>query len=165
MRGRYFVNVSLSMSYTFCDWHLIIIFILFICYCLMILSSAWWYRVRGLWHQIALESDPMSATKCFTLGKLFNITEFSLYVQNGFSLKKNTYILKFGGRVKKHTKYLLITMCDTLKIFNKRCACLVTQTCPTLVTLWTSASQAPLSMGILQARTLEWVPKIGRAHV
>ena len=68
-----------------------------------------------------------------------------------------TYILKFGGRVKKHTKYLLITMCDTLKIFNKQCACLVTQTCPTLVTLWTAAHQAPLSMAILQARILKWV--------
>ena len=36
--------------------------------------------------------------------------------------------------------------------------CLVTQSCPTLfVTLWTVAHQAPLSMGILQARILEWV--------
>ena len=26
------------------------------------------------------------------------------------------------------------------------------------VTLWTVTRQAPLSMGILQARTLEWVP-------
>ena len=129
------VNVSLSMSYTFCDWHFIIIFILFICYCLMILSSVWRYRVHGLWHQLALESNPISATKCFALGKLFNITDLSLYVQNGF-IFKNTYILKFGGRMKKHAKYLLITMCDTLKICNKRCACLVTQACPTLVTLW-----------------------------
>jgi len=104
MRGRYFVNVSLSMSYTFCDWHLIIIFILFICYCLMILSSAWWYRVRGLWHQIALESDPMSATKCFTLGKLFNITEFSLYVQNGFSLKKKYLHSEVWGKSEKTYK-------------------------------------------------------------
>ena len=38
------------------------------------------------------------------------------------------------------------------------CVCvLVAQLCPTLVTLWTVAHQAPLSMGILQARTLEWV--------
>ena len=37
--------------------------------------------------------------------------------------------------------------------------CLVTQSCPTLfVTLWTVAHQAPLSMGILQARILECVP-------
>ena len=31
------------------------------------------------------------------------------------------------------------------------------QLCPTLVTLWAVAHQAPLSMGILQARILEWV--------
>ena len=35
--------------------------------------------------------------------------------------------------------------------------CLVAQSCVTLVTSWTVAHQAPLSMGILQARTLEWV--------
>ena len=35
--------------------------------------------------------------------------------------------------------------------------CLVTQSCLTLVTPWTVAHQAPLSMGILQARILEWV--------
>lgn len=82
------------MSYKFCGWQFIIIFILFICYCLMILSSAWQYRVHGLWHQIVLESNPISATKCFALGKLFNITELSLYVQNGFS-KKCIYIPTF----------------------------------------------------------------------
>ena len=36
--------------------------------------------------------------------------------------------------------------------------CLVTQLCPTLCDPWTVAHQAPLSMGILQARILEWVP-------
>ena len=35
--------------------------------------------------------------------------------------------------------------------------CLVTQSCPTLSTPWTIAHQAPLSMGILQTRILEWV--------
>ena len=35
--------------------------------------------------------------------------------------------------------------------------CLVTQSCLTLATPWTVACQAPLSMGILQARILEWV--------
>ena len=35
--------------------------------------------------------------------------------------------------------------------------CLVNQSCPTLVNPWTVACQAPLSMGILQARILEWV--------
>ena len=34
---------------------------------------------------------------------------------------------------------------------------LVTQSCLTLVTPWTVARQAPLSMGIVQARILEWV--------
>ena len=35
--------------------------------------------------------------------------------------------------------------------------CLVAQSCPTLATPWTVALQALLSMGILQARRLEWV--------
>ena len=34
---------------------------------------------------------------------------------------------------------------------------LVAKSCPTLVTPWTVACQAPLSMGILQVRILEWV--------
>ena len=34
---------------------------------------------------------------------------------------------------------------------------LVAKSRPTLVTSWTVACQAPLSMGILQARMLEWV--------
>ena len=34
---------------------------------------------------------------------------------------------------------------------------LVTKLCPTLVTPWAVACQAPLSMGILQARILKWV--------
>ena len=32
------------------------------------------------------------------------------------------------------------------------------QLCPTLVTTWTVALQAPLSVGILQARMLVWLP-------
>ena len=35
--------------------------------------------------------------------------------------------------------------------------CWVTQSCLTLMTQWTVACQAPLSMGILQASILEWV--------
>ena len=35
--------------------------------------------------------------------------------------------------------------------------CLITQSCLTLSTPWTVAHQAPLSIGILQARILEWV--------
>ena len=35
------------------------------------------------------------------------------------------------------------------------CACSVTQSCPTLCNLWTVARQAPLSMGIFQARILD----------
>ena len=34
--------------------------------------------------------------------------------------------------------------------------CSVTQSCPTLCDPWTAALQAPLSMGICQARILEW---------
>ena len=37
------------------------------------------------------------------------------------------------------------------------CARLVTQSCSTLVTLWTVARQAPLSMVVLQPRILEWI--------
>ena len=35
--------------------------------------------------------------------------------------------------------------------------CLVTQLCPTICDPMDEAQQAPLSMGILQARILEWV--------
>ena len=35
--------------------------------------------------------------------------------------------------------------------------CLVTQLCPTFAAPWTVAHQALLSMGIFQARILEWV--------
>ena len=34
---------------------------------------------------------------------------------------------------------------------------LVVKSCPSLASLWTVARQAPLSMGILQARILYWV--------
>ena len=34
---------------------------------------------------------------------------------------------------------------------------LVAKSCPTLTIPWTVAHQAPLSIGILQARILEWV--------
>ena len=34
---------------------------------------------------------------------------------------------------------------------------LVAKSCPTLATPWTVALQAPLSLGVLQARILEWV--------
>ena len=40
---------------------------------------------------------------------------------------------------------------------SKCTACLFDISCPTLVTPRTVAHQAPLSMGILQARILEWV--------
>ena len=34
---------------------------------------------------------------------------------------------------------------------------LVAKSCPTLATSWTVACQAPLSVGVLQTRILEWV--------
>ena len=45
------------------------------------------------------------------------------------------------------------------KYLDVLCAalCLVTQSCPTLCNPWTVARQAPLSMGILQERILDWV--------
>ena len=46
-----------------------------------------------------------------------------------------------------------------VKFMNKKmCVCvLVAQLCPTLCDPWTVARQAPQSMGILQARILEWI--------
>ena len=43
------------------------------------------------------------------------------------------------------------------KILNRLC-CTKSLSRVLFATSWTVASQAPLSMGILQARTLEWVP-------
>ena len=40
---------------------------------------------------------------------------------------------------------------------SEHALCLVTKSCPTFATPWTVAFQAPLSMGILQARIPEWV--------
>ena len=45
----------------------------------------------------------------------------------------------------------------THQIFNLECAVLSRSVVSDSVTLWTVAHQAPLSMGILQARILEWV--------
>ena len=45
--------------------------------------------------------------------------------------------------------YILVCICAML--------CLVAQLCQTLCDPWTVAHQAPLSVGILQARILEWV--------
>ena len=46
--------------------------------------------------------------------------------------------------------YFLVCICVFAML------CLVTQLCHTLYDPWTIAHQAPLSMGILQARILEW---------
>ena len=46
------------------------------------------------------------------------------------------------------------------KVFRpvaKGYVCLVAQSCPTLCNPWTAAHQASLSMGILQAKILEWI--------
>ena len=42
-------------------------------------------------------------------------------------------------------------------VYHSVWLCLVTQLCPTLCNPKTVVHQAPLSMGILQARILEWV--------
>lgn len=76
----------LSMRSIFCNWHFILISTLFTFYFLIIFSAAWYCRVHGLWHQIALDLNSSSTTNGFALNKLFNITELSLpYLQNGFS--------------------------------------------------------------------------------
>ena len=54
---------------------------------------------------------------------------------------------------------VLVCVCVCVCVYtNYMCVlCLVAQSCPTLATAWTVALQALLSMGILQARRLEWV--------
>ena len=56
----------------------------------------------------------------------------------------------------KHKLVLPTMLCRTEDIIMA-CSGLVAKPCLTLVTPWTVACQAPLSMGILQARILEWV--------
>jgi len=46
---------------------------------------------------------------------------------------------------------------DPLEGYSPCAVCLVALSCLTLQPPWTVACQAPLSMGILQARILEWV--------
>ena len=46
---------------------------------------------------------------------------------------------------------------DTTELLNDNGDGLVAKSCPTLATPWTEAHQAPLSMGILQARILQGV--------
>ena len=47
-------------------------------------------------------------------------------------------------------------LCLASTVLSLEKVCLVAQSC-LFVTLWTVAHQAPLSMGVLQARILEWV--------
>jgi len=62
------------------------------------------------------------------------------------------------GRVKVTVLCPLLAMSlSPLLCLTGSVLCLVTQLCPTLATPWTIAHQIPLSMGILQARILEWV--------
>ena len=62
------------------------------------------------------------------------------------------------GRVKVTVLCPLLAMSlSPLLCLTGSVLCLVTQLCPTLATPWTTAHQTPLSMGILQARILEWV--------
>ena len=57
------------------------------------------------------------------------------------------------------TLWLFLVMVGLrLRFYEKEaCCCLVAKSCLTLVTPWTVACQALLSMKILQARILEWV--------
>ena len=48
-------------------------------------------------------------------------------------------------------------MPGTQQILDTSYVCMLNRSCPNSATLWTAAHQAPLSMGILQARILEWV--------
>ena len=54
--------------------------------------------------------------------------------------------------------FLAVSLCSLLPSENKVLGLyLVAQSCRLFETSWTVAHQAPLSMGILQARILEWV--------
>ena len=61
---------------------------------------------------------------------------------NGCDVKRCTHT---QGRILRSTKY------------GQSCAVLSHSVLPDSVTPWTAARQAPLPMGILQARILEWV--------
>ena len=80
-------------------------------------------------------SSPLMQIKIQSLSTyslIFTLIQF-------FKKKKFNYLI-----------YLWFTLADVL--------CLVSQSCLTLATPWTAACQAALSMGILQARRLEWLP-------
>ena len=63
----------------------------------------------------------------------------------------STGVMGFERKTMEVNEVVLITS-------SQGCAvCSVAQWCPTLCGLWTVAHQIPLSMGILQARILEWV--------
>ena len=61
--------------------------------------------------------------------------------------------------VAKSRTHEWISLCFTFSNSHCLCVFLVAQSCPTLCnpSLWTIAKHAPLSMGILQARIVEWV--------
>ena len=54
--------------------------------------------------------------------------------------------------IRKYYKFELVNHMD-----DHVCVCFVTQLCPTLGDSMDCSPQAPLSMGIFQARILEWI--------
>ena len=74
---------------------------------------------------------------------------------------KKCYLLYLHRAKEKLQQYKANKVNNILKssVFLIECAvlCLVTQSCSTVHTPWTVDHQAPLSMGILQARIIEWV--------
>ena len=99
----------------------------------------------------------------YTLLHLKQITNNDLWYSTGLlnikwqpgweeSLGENGYLHVHGWGP-------LLFTCNCHNILNQLCAvlCLVAQSCPSLCDHMATAQQAPLPMGILHARILEWV--------
>ena len=80
---------------------------------------------------------------------------YVLYVFHQSNETKDFYSL-WGTYLICHY-FLALVMPVKLTTQNRIGLCLVTQVCPTLCEPRDCARQAPLSMGILQAKILEWV--------
>ena len=68
----------------------------------------------------------------------------------------SSFALSFG-RCHKQIRNLKIILPRNPSFRRSGGSGLVAKSCPTLVTPWTVARQAPLSMGFFQARILEWI--------
>ena len=86
--------------------------------------------------------------------------QFSFNTKSYRVVNKYLFSILSQGAVGREER-LCFFPCELRFFFYQKCEnfawCLVAQLCPTLCNPWTVARQAPLSMGLLQARILEWV--------